>query len=209
MATVKSSLAQFHAEALPSDAVEVGRITGAWGVKGWVKVQGFSADADALSATTQWFVLGAERGAKVFDGVLALEVKAIRPHADVWVVQFAQLDDRDVAQALKGARIFVPRKHFPELEEGEFYWVDLIGLQVINCEGVLLGSVRELISNGPQSVLVIEPQPQPEVDDIPGSVMERKKGAGQREILIPFVAAYVDGINLEDRRIQVDWQPDY
>ncbi len=104
-----------------------------------------------------------------------------------------EVDDRNAAEALRGARIFVPRSSFPTANTDEYYWVDLIGLDVVNREGVALGQVRELLSTGPQTVLVLE-----YFED--SKVLER---------MIPFVSAYVDNVDLSGRRITVDWQPDY
>ena len=104
--------------------------------------------------------------------------------------------DRDVAESLKGARIFVPRSSFPSTKEDEFYWVDLIGLAVRNREGLDLGTVSELMSTGPQTVLVLS---QPNPDD----------AAKPLERMIPFVSAYVDKVDMAARLILVDWQADY
>jgi 16S rRNA processing protein RimM len=102
------------------------------------------------------------------------------------------LSDRDVADALKGARILVSRQSFPTPDDGEFYWVDLIGLQVVNREAAALGSVVGLIETGPHCVLRVQPE-----------------DAAAAETLIPFVDAYVDAVDLPGRRITVDWQADY
>jgi 16S rRNA processing protein RimM len=102
--------------------------------------------------------------------------------------------DRTAAEALKGCRIFVPRSSFPTLGEEEYYWVDLLGLQVLNREGVALGQVHDLLSTGPQTVLVLH---EPIAD---GPPVER---------MIPFVAAYIDQVDVAAKRITVDWQPDY
>jgi 16S rRNA processing protein RimM len=106
------------------------------------------------------------------------------------------LDDRDIAQSLKGARIFVPRSSFPTPASDEYYWVDLIGLQVRNREGIVLGEVTELLSTGPQTVLVLRDA----VTDAEGKPVER---------MIPFVAAYIDQVDTHARLILVDWQADY
>jgi 16S rRNA processing protein RimM len=103
------------------------------------------------------------------------------------------VDDRTAAEALRGARIFISRSSFPTASPDEYYWVDLIGLQVLNRQDEFLGTVRELLSTGPQTVLVMDY----EVDGKP------------QERMIPFVAAYVDDVDLAGRRIRVDWQTDY
>ena len=103
------------------------------------------------------------------------------------------IDDRTAAEALKGSRIFISRSSFPSVAKDEYYWVDLIGLDVINREGEALGVVKELLSTGPQTVLVMEYQQD-------GKAAER---------MIPFVSVYVDEVDIAAKRIRVDWQTDY
>jgi 16S rRNA processing protein RimM len=178
---------------LPADAIEVGRIADAWGIKGWFKVLPHSASPEALFSSKRWYLLPTERGAKTFAGTMLLRVREAKEHSGTVVAQAQDVDDRTAAEALKGARIFVPRSSFPTAATDEFYWVDLIGLSVVNREGVELGRVKELLSTGPQTVLVIE-------------YVEAGKPA---ERMIPFVAVYVDSVDLAAKRIAVDWQADY
>ena len=178
---------------LPADAVEVGRIADAWGIKGWFKVLSHSASPEALFSSKRWYLQPSERGAKTFTGTLLLKVREAKTHSGTVVAQVQEVDDRNTAELLRGARIFVPRSSFPTPDADEFYWVDLIGLTVINREGLELGTVKELLSTGPQTVLVMD-------HVVEGKVQER---------MIPFVAAFVDGVDLPTRRITVDWQPDY
>jgi 16S rRNA processing protein RimM len=178
---------------LPPDAIEVGRIADAWGIKGWFKVLPHSASPEALFSSKRWYLLPAEKGAKTFSGTALLRVREAKTHSDTVVASAHDVDERSAAEALKGARIFIPRSSFPTAGEDEFYWVDLIGLEVVNREGQVLGQVKELLSTGPQAVLVIEYS-----ED--GKVMER---------MIPFVSVYVDSVDVAGRRIVVDWQADY
>jgi 16S rRNA processing protein RimM len=178
---------------LPADAVEVGRIADAWGIKGWFKVLPHSADPQALFSSRRWYLQPSERGAKTFSGTVLLRVKEAKEHSDSVVARADEVEDRTAAEALRGARIFIARSSFPTAAEDEYYWVDLIGLDVSNREGVALGQVKELLQTGPQTVLVLEYEEQ-------GKRLER---------MIPFVAAFVDQVDLPGRRITVDWQPDY
>ena len=182
-----------EAAELPADAIEVGRIADAWGIKGWFKVLSHSADPQALFSSKRWFILPSEKGAKTFSGVLKLSIREAKTHSDTVVATAQDVDDRTAAEALKGARIFVSRASFPTAEKDEYYWVDLIGLAVVNREGVALGDVRELLSTGAQTVLV----------------MDFLQDGKPQERLIPFVAAYVDDVDLVKRVITVDWQADY
>ena len=178
---------------LPADAVEVGRIADAWGIKGWFKVLAYSADPEALFSSKRWYLQPAERGPKTFVGTVKLAIREAKEHSDTVVASAQDVDDRTAAEALKGARIFIPRSSFPTAATDEFYWVDLLGLDVVNREGVALGQIRDLLSTGPQTVLVME-----YTED--GKTLER---------MIPFVSQCVDGVDLPGRRITVDWQPDY
>jgi 16S rRNA processing protein RimM len=179
---------------LPPDAVEVGRVSDAWGVKGWFKVVPHSSAPAALLVSRVWYLQPSERGVQSFAGTVQLDVRQARAHGG-GVVAWAQgIDDRSSAQALRGSRIFVPRASFPKTDEGEYYWVDLMGLAVENRQGLALGTVRELLTTGAQTVLVLD-----------GEVVE-----GQPvERMIPFVAAFIDEVDLPGRRIVADWQPDY
>jgi 16S rRNA processing protein RimM len=178
---------------LPADAVEVGRIADAWGVKGWFKVLSHSSSPQALFSAKTWYLQPSERGPRAFAGTVVLPIRQAKDHSDTVVAWAQGIDDRNAAEALRGARIFIPRSSFPATTEDEYYWVDLIGLAVINREGVDLGEVRELMSTGPQTVLVLGYEEQ-------GKPKER---------MIPFVSAFVDKVDRPARRITVDWQPDY
>lgn len=188
-----------EASELPPDAVEVGRITDAWGVKGWFKVLPYSSDPEALLASRAWFLQPAERGAKsFFAGTVLLPIRQARTHSDTIVAWAQGVDDRDGAEALRGARIFVPRASFPAAGDDEYYWVDLIGLEVVNREGEPLGTVAEMIDTGPHCVMRLEQAS----TDAAGK-------ARTVERMIPFVAAYIDGVDLPGRRITADWGLDY
>jgi 16S rRNA processing protein RimM len=182
-----------EAAELPSDAIEVGRINDAWGIKGWFKVLSYSADPEALFSSKRWYLMPSEKGAKTFSGVAKLAIKEAKVHSDGVVASAHEVDDRNAAEALRGARIFIARSSFPTAGKDEYYWIDLIGLNVVNREGVPLGVVKELLATGAQTVLVMEFEQD-------GKVVER---------MIPFVSAYVDDVMLADRQILVDWQPDY
>jgi 16S rRNA processing protein RimM len=187
---------------LPDDAIEVGRVLDAWGVKGWVKVLPHSAEPEALFAAKDWLLQAPEAkfrpGFSVFSGTVSITLDECKVHSNTVVAKIAGIDDRNLAEALRGARIFLPRSSFPRASTDEYYWVDLIGLDVVNREGVSLGSVRDLMTTGPHAVLCVEYQAVAE---------DGTEAAAER--MIPFVAAYVDGVDIPGKRITVDWQPDY
>lgn len=201
----------------PDDAIEVGRILGAWGIKGGIKVQPFAADPQALFSAKRWFLKPAEsakppaaaaapaklpkpapaktpaqKAALAAPLPIALNVTGVRDQGDAIVCTAPEIPDRDAAEAMKGVRVFVSRSTFPKTDDGEFYWVDLIGLAVVNREQVALGEVVGLIDTGPHCVLRVQPA---------------DPAAGER--LIPFVEAFVDSVDMPARRILVDWGLDF
>ena len=181
---------------LPADAIEVGRILDAWGVKGWFKVAPHSVDPEALFSSRQWFVQsGTGQAPRRFDGTRKLRIKDTKEHSGGVTAAAHGVDTRDDAELLRGARVFVARSSFPTLQADEFYQVDLLGLQVVNREGGTLGMVVDLMSSTAQTVLVVQSPA-----DAEGKT---------RELLIPFVAAWVDGVDVPQRQIRVDWQADY
>ena len=180
--------------AWPEDALEVGRIGEAWGLKGGFHVLPYADPPEALLAASRWHLKPPDVARRPGAAPLpvTLEIASVRARGDGLVASSPDVPDRTAAEALRGARIFIARSQFPKPAEDEFYWADLIGLGVVNREGLALGSVVGLLDTGPHSVLRIEPPV-----------------AGGEEVLIPFVAAYVDSVDLPARRIVVDWDLDY
>jgi 16S rRNA processing protein RimM len=208
--------------AWPDDAVEVGRILGAWGIKGGFKVQAFSADPQALFSSRRWFLqppadvpgrvvappsaapraaaakAAAPKAAPVASLPPLLKITLAREQGDVVVAQAQEVPDRNAAEALRGARVFISRGSFPSAQAGEYYWIDLIGLSVFNREGAELGTVTGLLDTGPHSVLRIQRPDAPA-----GAPLD------ESERLIPFVGAFIDDVDLAGRRIKVDWGLDF
>ncbi|MDO9006162.1 MAG: ribosome maturation factor RimM [Aquabacterium sp.] len=191
--------------AWPEDAVEVARIGEAWGIQGGFKVQPFSGDPQALFCTKRWFL----RPAEVQPGVAVrpvaksaapavarlsaprtLKIKNAREQGDTIVATADGITDRNGAEVLRGARVFVSRSAFPTPDSDEFYWIDLLGLTVVNRQDEVLGTVADLIDTGAHSVL-------------------RCVDEANTERLIPFVSAYIDSVSLADKRIVADWGLDY
>ena len=185
----------------PDDAIEVGRVLGAWGIKGGIRVQPFSKDPEALLSAKHWFIrppegLGAKLGVLSFPRLLRVTHSKI--HGDSVVATAQQLPDRNAAEAMQGARIFISRSNCPRAGDGEFYWIDLIGLAVVNRQGEALGTVTDLIDTGAHSVLRLR-----RPDAVEGASLEAS------ERLIPFVAAFIVDVSLAQRLITVDWGLDF
>ena len=175
----------------PPDAVEVGRIVGAWGVKGWIRVDPHAADPQALFSSKRWHLRPPEPlpAGPARSWPALLRVIQAREQGSSVVAQVQGVEDRDAAQALRGARVHVSRASFPTPAADEYYWVDLIGLAVVNRQGEALGEVEGLLETGAHAVLRVR--------------------RGEEEVLIPFVDAYVDRVDLAARTVFVDWGLDY
>lgn len=196
-----------EAEAAPADLIEVGAIMQAYGVRGQVKVAPHAEHGgEALLHARRWWLSekleGKADSNAAESGGVPTEVRVLeaRVHSGTISARLQGYDDRDAALALKGVRVHVRRRDFPVLADSdEFYWVDLIGLEVINTAGEPLGRVAGMVDNHAHSVLRVEFKPDGSGED-GGKMLER---------LIPFVAAYVQTVDLKGGRITVDWQSDY
>jgi 16S rRNA processing protein RimM len=185
--------------AFPDDAVEVGRVIGAWGIKGGIRVQAFSSDPKALFSSRRWFVKPPPSdGPKPVAMPRLLRITLAKEHGDGVVATAQEIPDRSAAEAMKGARLFVGRSSFPTAADGEYYWIDLIGLEVVNRQGEALGQVIDLLDTGAHSVLRLR-----RPDAVEGASPDLS------ERLIPFVGAYIDDVDLAARRITVDWGLDF
>lgn len=213
----------------PEDAVEVGRILDAWGVKGGIKVQAYSADAEALFTSRRWFLqppedskpLMTKPNAKTSALPQQLKILSVRDHGEGLVAMIQGVTDRNGAEALRGARIFISRSAFPSADPDEFYWVDLIGCELTAEGGVVLGKVAEVLDNGAHAILRVQRYAAPKSAPAEGEVstdavagtdpdpwMRDAKGRIQ-EVLVPFVDAFVGTVDIAARRIDTTWPVDF
>ena len=162
--------------------VVLGRVSGLFGVRGWVKLHSFTRPPENLLEYRE-FALGAGASGPP----LCLEEG--RRHGKTLIARFAGIDDRDAAAALVGRELSVDRAALPETGGDEYYWADLIGLEVRNRDGAVLGRVEKLLATGANDVLVVR---------------------GDRERLVPFVQGqFVLDVDLDGGRITVDWDPEF
>jgi 16S rRNA processing protein RimM len=179
------------AQAVPDDLIQVGHITGAYGIRGGVRVTPYSMDADALLSVKTWWIDK--------PSLRTVQVRNAKYHSGDVTATLVDVTDREAAEALKGAKVQVSRADFPELPEDEYYWTDLIGLDTVNLQGEALGKVTDMMHNGAQSILRITPVPDPNA----------APDAKAPERLVPFVDQYVKTVDLQARTITLDWGLDY
>ena len=199
--------------AAPDDLVELGRVIGAYGVKGWVKVQPHSAQADVLRRATLWWLT--RPAPETARGVVAsvpnaCRVLQARPQGTTVVAQLEGVADRDQAEALRGTTVQVSRSEFPAPADGEYYWVDLIGCAFYtDAEGepVRVGVVDDVLDNGAHAILRVVLQQAP----APGGEPEPRRDAKGRplEMLVPFVHAHILAVDLSARRIDSNWPTEF
>jgi 16S rRNA processing protein RimM len=162
--------------------MEMGHIGGPYGVKGWLRVVPYTAELAALLEYAPWYLCSKGEWKPV-------EVLQGKPHGKGLVVQLAQCNNREQAAALSGTKIGVYRSQFPDTKANEYYWSDLIGLQVINRDGTVLGIVDHLIETGANDVLVVK---------------------GEQEYLVPFISGQViKEVDIGQQIIRIDWDTDY
>ncbi len=178
---------------IPGDLTQVGHVSGAYGIRGGIRITPYSADADALLTIKTWWIDK--------PSLRPVSVRTAKMHSGDVVATLVDLTDRDEAEALKGAAVQVSRSQFPELPEDEYYWSDLIGLDVVNLQGEALGRVTDMMHNGAQSILRIAPVP------AETGASEPAKAAPER--LVPFVDQFVKHVDLAAKKITLDWGLDY
>lgn len=159
----------------------MGRITVPYGVKGWLNIQPDTEMLDGLFDYPVWWIQ-TEAGWHEF------QVEEAKVHGDHLVAKLESIEDRDQAFRLKGKPIAVPREQLPEPEEGEYYWSDLVGLNVRNTQGVELGQIKEVFETGANDVMVVK---------------------GERERLIPFIGQVVLDVDLQQKSMTVDWDAEF
>lgn len=178
---------------IPDDLVLVGYVSGAYGLNGWVRIKPYSSDAGALLHAKTWWLGNPETCAALRD-VGMMQAKL---HSGDVVAQLMGVAGREQAEALKGAAVQISRSYFPPLADDEFYWVDLIGLEVENLQGERLGSVKDMMDNGAHPILRVLAPELSGFDKAP------------QEILIPFVDQFVKSVDQAANKITVDWGLDF
>jgi 16S rRNA processing protein RimM len=156
----------------PEKLIEFGRVAGPYGVRGWVRVA--VDDPELLATQRRWWLSGTEYA-----------VQETKVHSGALLAKLAGVETPERARELKGRPVVIER---PELAAGEHYWSDLIGLEVVNEQGVVLGVLKAMSHNGAHEVMEV---------------------AGERTRLLPWVPAYVKKVDLEKRRIEVEWEADW
>jgi len=163
--------------------VTLGRVSGAHGIQGWIKIRSETSPRENIVNYSPWHLLRNGRRE-------VWKVKAGRLQGKAVVAKLEGCDDRNLADALVGAEIMVPRSMLPEITTvGEFYWADLVGLTVRTVEGVELGRIDRLFETGSNDVMVVQ---------------------GDRERLVPYIwEQVVRDVDLQAGTMLVDWDPDF
>jgi 16S rRNA processing protein RimM len=214
-------MADIGAAKAPNDLVELGWIVSAYGIRGWVKAQPHSAQSTVLRAAPVWWLCppasplrdASNSSASTEPSKLLLScctphvVKQCRPQGLTVVAELEGVLDRDAAESKRGYTVYVSREYFPQAKSDEYYWVDLIGCQVFS-EGKKMGIVQEVLDNGAHAILrverfVVSPDLLPDSDANPIPMLDAK--GRPQEVLVPFVAAHVQNVDILKRRIETDW----
>lgn len=165
---------------IDAEPVVVGRITGVYGVRGWVRIASFTDPPENLLDYAPWMLDGPT-------GWQSLKIAEVRPQGKSFVARIEGCDDRDEARRFTGRDLAVPKAVLPAADAEEYYWFDLEGLMVVTVAGVELGRVVRMMETGANDVMVV--------------------GAGSEEQLLPFIADVVQEVDLASGVIRVQWDP--
>lgn len=170
------------ATAADESRVIVGQLVGVYGVRGWLRLKSFTDPIENIVDYAPWQVYFGGQWRDV-------DVREAKAHGKGLVIWLDGVNDRDAAAAWVGCEVAVSRDALPRLGGDEYYWSDLVGLEVVTLDGAALGPVDSLLETGANDVLVVR---------------------GDRERLIPFLLErVVRNVDLDARRIEVDWDPDF
>jgi len=165
--------------------VELGKIVGVWGVKGWIKLHSYTRNRADIGDYPNWWLQGNKKN----DAPVLYQLRSCREQGQGVVAQLDDVNDRDQAMALSGQRILVKEADLPELPDGEFYWRQLIGLMVSN-EQQVIGAIDSILETGANDVLVV-------------------KRDGDVDVLIPYIDDVVKQVDIELGTMLVDWDPNF
>jgi 16S rRNA processing protein RimM len=167
-----------------SEIVVLGRLADPYGILGWIRMFPFGDDPQVWAAVPKWWV------AREGEPWQECGLKGLKIQGKGWVVALDCIPDRSTAESMKGVLVGLPRDALPATKTDEFYWSELIGLQVINVQGEVLGKVDGLLETGANSVLRV-------IDD------------DKTERLLPFVASVVLVVEKKAGLIKVEWGSDW
>ncbi len=193
-----------------SEKIIVGRISGVYGVKGWIKVFSYTDPMEAIVDYGIWYIRARAKSQAVWTQV---KLKAGKRHAKTVVAKLDGCNDRDAAMAYVGTEIAILPQQLESLKEkNEYYWRDLIGLRVINQQNVELGVVKSLLETGANDVMVVASEIEPEeVTDISSNAVSNNTEAVKvKERLIPWTMNNaIIAVDLERQIIEVDWDAEF
>ncbi|MDT0594701.1 ribosome maturation factor RimM [Glaciecola petra] len=172
---------------LASDKLTIGKIGAPYGVKGWVKINSFTQAKDNIFEYSPWQLNSIHGDAK------NIKVDQWRTHNNSLVAKLEGIESRDDAEEIKNAEISIDASLLPELDN-DFYWKDLIGMQVLTDKGYDMGVVKELFETGANDVMLVKAK----IND----------AFGQKERLLPFLHdSVVLNVDKDGNTITVDWDP--
>lgn len=167
---------------MPNNIIPMGRVVGAFGILGWLKIKTDTQEEDSLGRYPKLLL-------NINHNWVNYKVEKFFAKAEVFHVKLEGISDRDQAALLRGTVVGIERDMFPKLPDNEYYWTDLIGLTVNNLANELIGTIESLMETGANAVLVIK--------------------NGDKQHLIPFVDNYIINVDIKNQQVVVDWGLDY
>lgn len=162
------------------DTVIIGRLSSAYGIKGWLHLTSFATPPENIFSYKNWSI-------RTNTGLHNISIESYKQHNKNFVVKITDCNDRTAAEKLTGLNIEIPKSSLPQAEEGTYYWSDLIGLKVTSTTGTDLGVVDHLFDTGANDVIVTKKE--------------------KKQQLIPYINTVIITVDLDKKTILVDWEP--
>ncbi|MCH9645465.1 MAG: ribosome maturation factor RimM [Proteobacteria bacterium] len=168
----------------------IGQINGLFGVQGWVKIFSHAHPRKNILTYKPWHVQ--------VEGVwTTLEVVKGREQGKTIVAQLKDVNDREIARSFIGTELYIKKSQLPKLPKGEYYWDELTGLEVVNCQNVVLGNIAYLVDTGSNQVMVINGK------------KESPSRVDSKEHWVPYIEPFLISIDMDKRRVLVDWDENF
>jgi 16S rRNA processing protein RimM len=169
-----------------SETLVIGKVGAPYGIKGWVKINSYTATPEGIFSYQPWLIGGEQE----------YQIDQWRVQGKALVAKIDGINDRDDAERIKNLDIIIVAEQLPELDDGEYYWRELTGMQVVTTQGYDLGVVKEVFNTGANDVLLVK--------------AKANDAFGQKERLLPFVFDHViQTVDKSGKIITVDWDPGF
>ncbi|SNC58558.1 ribosome maturation factor RimM [Sodalis endosymbiont of Henestaris halophilus] len=177
------------AQSKPAESVIVGKMGAVYGIRGWIRVYSFTEKSESIFNYRPWFITKEDK-------LHLIELESWKRHNRDWIIKIRNIKNRKEAILLTNFEIIIDASQLPHLDNGEYYWKDLLGCQIVTVNGDKLGEVVGFMETGSNDAMVVK--------------TNQKDAFGIKELLIPFIDGQViKNVDLTNHIINIDWNPGF